>query len=251
MTILPGDTPLKGQTALVTGGGKRVGKEIALALASAGANLLIHYNTSSRASDEVAAEILSLGRKVDTIRGDLADPEQIDRIVSTMTHHAIKIDILVNSAAVYYPTPLGEITAEIWDKIQAINVRAPFLLSQALGREMKQRGSGLIVNISDCNLKRPYREFTPYFAAKAGLAIMTETLALELAPEVRVNSISPGTVLPPDESDPEFREQALNRSPLKIDGKPQDVATMVVYLATHGQFITGSDFRIDGGATIR
>lgn len=251
MTILRDELPLKGQTALVTGAGKRVGKEIALALAAAGANLLVHYNTSSRASDEVAAEILSMGRKVDTIRGDLADPAQIDRIVSTISQHDIRVDILINSAAVYYPTPLGSVTSETWDQIQAINVRAPFLLSQALGREMKLRGHGLIINISDCNLKRPYREFTPYFAAKAGLAIITETLALELAPEVRVNSISPGTVLPPEESGPGFREQALKRSPLKIDGKPQDIAAMVVYLATHGRYITGSDFRIDGGATIR
>jgi len=245
------DLPLKDKRALVTGASRRVGRAIALALANAGADLLIHYHTSSRESDLLAAEVLSIGRKVDTIRGDLSDPAQIANMLSELDRHEIAVDILVNSAAVYYPTPPGSITAETWDKIMAVNARAPFLLSQELGLKMKARKSGHIINITDCNLRRPYREFTPYFASKAALSIMTETLALELAPEVRVNAIAPGTVLPPDDANEEFTAQATRRSPLQLAGHPEDISEMVVYLVTHGRFITGSNFRIDGGATIR
>jgi NAD(P)-dependent dehydrogenase (short-subunit alcohol dehydrogenase family) len=244
-------TELEGKTALVTGAGVRVGRAIALALAQAGANILVHYNSSSRESDEVAAEILAMDRGVDTIRGDLSDPDQIALMLSELDRHEIGVDILVNSAAVYYPTPLAEVTAEMWDKIIAINLRAPFLLAQGLGLRMKARGSGLIVNIADCNLRRPYKDFTPYFAAKAGIAMITETLALDLAPEVRVNAISPGTVLPPEDAEVEFKTKAINRSPLGLEGDPDDIAQMVVYLAEKGRFITGSNFRVDGGATIR
>lgn len=242
---------LLGKRALVTGAGRRVGRAIALALARAGADIVVHYNQSAKESDAVAAEILEIGRQVDTIRGDLANSDSIALMIAELDRHEIGIDILVNSAAVYYPTPLADITPDVWDQIMAINLRAPFLLAQGLGLRMKARGQGCIVNIADCNLRRPYREFTPYFAAKAGVAMITETLALELAPEVRVNSISPGTVLPPDDAETEFKTQSINRSPLKIAGSPEDIADMIVYLAAKGRFITGSDMRVDGGATIR
>lgn len=242
---------LSGKRALITGAGKRVGRAIALALADAGADIVVHYHTSSRESDEVAAEVLSRGRRADTICGDLADPAKIDLMVNELNRHEIAVDILVNSASVYFPTTLGEITADHWDRIMAVNARAPFLLSQKLGMQMKARGDGLIINIADCNLDRPYRNYTPYFMSKAALHIMTETLALELSPEVRVNTISPGTVLVPDDAGSDFYEQAINRSPLKTEGRPEDIAQMVAYLAQHGRFITGSDFRVDGGATVR
>lgn len=242
---------LQGQTALVTGGGRRVGREIVLKLASLGAHVVIHYNTSSQESDAVAAEVLTMGAKADTVRANLADPAQIDLMVSELDRHAIAVDILINCAAVYGETPLGSITASAWDEIIAVNLRAPFLLSQALGTRMKERGTGSIINICDCNIRRPYRGFTPYFASKAGLAIITETLALELSPEVRVNAISPGTVLPPDDATAHFEEQAVQRTPIKQPGAPQDISNMVAYLTTHGRFITGSNFVIDGGATIR
>lgn len=242
---------LQGKRALVTGGGRRVGRAITLALARAGTDIVVHYNQSSKESDAVAAEVLDTGRQVDTIKGDLSDPAAIEQMLSELDRHEIAIDILVNSAAVYYPTPLSEVTPEIWDKIIAVNLRAPFLMAQGLGLRMKKRGQGCIINIADCNLQRPYRDFTPYFAAKAGVAMITETLALELSPEVRVNAISPGTVLPPDDADVNFKTQSINRSPLKIAGTPEDIADMAVYLAAKGRFITGSNIRVDGGATIR
>lgn len=242
---------LSGKRALITGASKRVGRAIALRLADMGANIIVHYNNSSRESDEVAAEILSMGRQVDTIKGDLSRPEDIAAIAGELDRHNLDIDILVNSAAVYYSTPLADVSADTWDSVMNINLRAPFLMCQAFGLRMKERGHGCIINIADSNVRRPYREFAPYLTSKAGLVMLTEALALELAPEVRVNAISPGTVLPPPDSDQEYREQAIRRSPLKVEGSPEDIAKMVGHLAAHGGFVTGTNITVDGGATIR
>jgi NAD(P)-dependent dehydrogenase (short-subunit alcohol dehydrogenase family) len=242
---------LTGKTALVTGAARRVGRVIALELARAGLNVIVHYNTSSRESDEVAAEILSMGRQAHTIFGDLEKPESIQAMAEELNRHGMEIDVLVNSAAVYCATPLPEVTVDSWDHIMNVNLRAPFLMCQAFGLKMKERGWGRIINIADCNVRRVYRNFTPYLASKAGVITLTESLALELAPEVTVNAIAPGTVMPPDKADDEFREQAVRRSPLKREGHADDVARMVRHLVEHGKFITGTVVTIDGGATIR
>lgn len=243
--------PLSGKRALVTGAGRRVGRAVALHLASLGADIIVHYNRSSQGADETAAEVLSMGRGADTIFGDLSDPGAIAKIVAELDRHEIAVDILVNSAAVYYPTPLPEISLETWDSIMNINLRGPFLLCQALGLRMKVRGDGLIVNIADSNVRRIYPNFLPYFISKAGVGMLTEAMALELAPEVRVNAIAPGTVLPPDDATDAFIDQAVRRSPLKLEGTPEDIARMVGYLAVHGRFITGATMTVDGGANIR
>ncbi len=243
--------PLTGKTALVTGAARRVGRAITTRLAQAGAGVLIHYNTSREEAEAFAAELTGQAPEVHIVQADLSDADSIQEMVEGLRISGHSVDLLVNSAAVYFPTELGNVTAATWDFIHNINLRAPFLLSQALGSQMKARGYGRIVNITDCNTRRPYREFAPYLASKAGLVSLTEALALELAPEVTVNSISPGTVLPPDDSESSYREAAIKRSPLKRAGTPEDIANMVAYLCEHGQFITGSNFTIDGGATIR
>lgn len=242
---------LAGQTALITGSARRVGRAIALELARAGAEVLIHYNTSRRESDELAAQILTGGGRAHTIHGNLERPEAITAMAMELDRHEMPVDILVNSAAVYFPTPLEEVTAEVFDQVMNINLRAPFLLAQAFGLRMKARGHGRIVNIADCNVARVYRNFTPYLASKAGLVTMTQALALELAPQVTVNAVAPGTVLPPDDASAEFVEQALRRSPLERSGSPEDVAKMVKFLIINGDFITGTTINVDGGATIR
>lgn len=242
---------LTGKTALITGAARRVGRAIAIRLAAMGADIVVHYHTSSRESDELAAEILGMGRKVDTIYADLEKPADIAAMAAELDRHKLNVDILVNSAAVYYQTPLDTINAETWDRIMAVNLRAPALLCQAFGMRMKARGAGTIINIADCNTRRVYRDFLPYLVSKAGIITLTEALALELAPEVRVNAIAPGTVLPPEDADMAFREKALNRSPLKTSGSPDDIAYMVGHLAAHGGFITGTVITVDGGATIR
>lgn len=242
---------LLGKTALVTGAARRVGREIALELARKGANVIIHYNKSSRESDAVAAEILTMGRQADTIYSDLSCLSAVQTMANELDRHSIDIDILVNSAAVYYPTPLNTVDEDCWNNIINVNLKAPFFLSQVFGLKMKERGYGRIVNIGDCNIRRVYRHFTPYMISKAGLVTMTEALALELSPEVTVNAVAPGTVLPPDDADTEFRHQAVKRSPLQKAGTPGDVARMVTYIVTQGDFMTGTVVTVDGGATIR
>ncbi len=242
---------LLGKRALVTGAARRVGRAITLRLAEMGADIIIHYHTSTRESDELAAEIMCMGRKVDTVYGDLEKPADIEAMAAELDRHNLHVDILVNSAAVYFPTPLKDVDVQTWDKIMNINLRAPALLCQAFGLRMKARGAGTIVNIADCNVRRVYRNFLPYLVSKAGVVTMTEALALELAPEVRVNAIAPGTVLVPENADEAFREQAIRRSPLQVPGSPDDVAKMVGHLAAHGGFITGTVITVDGGATIR
>lgn len=242
---------LAGKTALITGAARRVGRVITLRLAEMGADIVIHYHNSSRESDELAAEILTMGRKVDTIYGDLEKTADIAAMVAELDRHELHVDILVNSAAVYYATPLEELDPDAWDRIMNINLRAPALLCREFGLRMKARGAGTIINIADCNVRRVYRNYLPYLVSKAGMVTLTEALALELAPEVRVNAIAPGTVLPPDDADPAFREQAVRRSPLHLPGSPDDVAYMVGHLAAHGGFITGTVITVDGGATIR
>lgn len=238
-------------TALVTGAARRVGRVIAVALARAGYDVLVHYRSSETEARAVVAEIESLGRRAKAMQADLADWSQTAHLCEEIGRLGWQVDVLVNSASVYYETPLPTVTPAQWQELLAVNLQAPFVLTQLLGIEMKRRGRGRIINIADCNTTRVYRNFTPYLAAKAGLVAMTEATALELAPEVTVNAISPGTVLPPDESDAEYHEAAVRRSPLKRAGTPEDIADMVVYLATKGQFITGANFRVDGGATIR
>jgi pteridine reductase len=243
--------PLTGRTALVTGAARRVGRSIARRLAESGAAIIIHYNTSATEAAEFEAELLKVSPEVHTVQANLEDADSILEMVDGLRIADHRVDILVNSASVYFPTEIGHVDAATWNRIQNINLRAPFLLSQSLGLQMKTRGFGRIINIADCNTRRPYRQFAPYLASKAALACLTEALALEFAPEVTVNAVSPGTVLPPDDAGDAYREAAIKRTPLKRAGSPDDIANMVAYLCEHGEFITGSNFTIDGGATIR
>ncbi|MGI8907296.1 MAG: SDR family NAD(P)-dependent oxidoreductase [Candidatus Sumerlaeaceae bacterium] len=238
-------------TALVTGAAKRVGLSIALALARAGSNVILHYHRSHDEAVAAHKQIESLGRRAWLVEANLSDPQDIDRMLAAIAAGCPPVDILVNSASVYYRTPLGEATVAQWDDNVNVNLRAPFLLGKSLGRQMVLRGSGKIVNITDCAIRRPYRDFTPYIVSKAGLMALTESLALELAPHVQVNAVAPGTVLLPDNAPQEQYVQSLQRAPLKKIGSPGDVAAMVVYLVEHGDFMTGGYYSVDGGAGMR
>jgi pteridine reductase len=241
---------LKNNWCLVTGGSKRVGLAISRALAEAGANLILHYRSSREQAESAAAELSSLGAEVRLVQADLGDAESVQRMLAELDGGPT-VDVLVNSASVYYPTPLAEVTLQQWNDNLHVNLQGPFLLSQHLGLKMVQRGRGRIVNIVDCNLRRPYRGFLPYLVSKAGLMSLTECLALELAPQVQVNAVAPGTVLLPPDATEEQRETSIRRSPLKRIGDPEDVARMVLHLVLHGDFMTGGYYAVDGGSGIR
>ena len=240
---------LAGTWAVVTGGHVRVGRAIALALARAQMNLIITYRTGAAAAEKTVADFKALGVQAHALAVDLADAKSVvdvaDKILA-LTGPLLRV--LVNSASVYYETPLGEITAETWDSLIATNLRAPFLLSQRLGLAMKASG-GHIVNIGDSAGIRPYRGYLPYLASKAGLIYMTQALALELAPEVQVNCVCPGAVLLPEKTS-EAEAAALREGiPLQRLGTPEEIANAVRYFV-ESEFTTGSVLMVDGGRLI-
>lgn len=234
---------------MVTGGAKRVGRAIALTLARAGMDIVLHYNRSETAAVATAAEIRAMGKECTMVSADLQDAKSVDALLASaeLSH----VDVLVNSASVFFRTPIETVTAEEWDRVMAVNLRAPFFLAQRLGLAMKQRGHGKIINIADCSARRPYRNYLPYIVSKGAIVTMTQALALEFAPEVQVNCVAPGTVLLPESKEfDKLRGPIEKRTPLKRIGSPEDVAKMVLFLVKEGEFMTGGYYPVDGGAGI-
>ncbi len=237
---------IPGRTALVTGGARRVGREIALHLARAGADIVLHYHRSAAAASAVAGEIRALGRRCDLVRANLADAQAVESLAAALP----PVDILVNCASVFSRTDFATLTAAAWDEVMAVNLRAPFLLSRVLGPAMVRRGSGKIIQVSDAAVRRPYRNYAAYLVSKAALEALTSVLALELAPAVQVNTVAPGTVLWNDDHSQELKDLIVRKTPLGRIGSPADVARTVVFLAEHGDFVTGSTYAVDGGVGI-
>ena len=237
---------IEGKVALVTGAAKRVGRSIALALAERGAELVVHYRDSEREAYEVLAQAKRYGGKPVAVRADLASSADLAEMVETAMRAFGRIEILVNSAAVFYRTPFASLMEADWDRFLTVNLKAPFLLCRQIGEIMRRQGRGKIVNLADIAGTKVWAEFIPYAVSKAGLLALTAGLAKALAPAVQVNAIAPGTVLLPEESTPEEREQALRRVPLKRLGSPEDVVRGVLYLI-ESDFVTGEVLNVDGG----
>ncbi len=239
---------LTGKTALVTGASKRVGRAIALALAKKGAQLVLHYNTSKDEAQKTSAEIAALGVKCRMIQADLSKPADIEKMVSELKKDA-KIDILVNSASLYFKTPVESADEKQWDTLMDVNLKAPYLLSLAIGREMAKGPGGKIVNIADWSGFRPYKDFMAYCAAKGGLITLTKSLARDFAPKVSCNAVAPGPVLAPPDMDDKEKEAIAKTTALGRWGKPEDVANAVVFLAEN-DFVNGIVLVVDGGRSI-
>jgi pteridine reductase len=240
---------LAGNWAVVTGGHVRVGRAIAFGLAHAGMNLIITYRTAAAAAETTVAEFKALGVEAHALQVELANAKSVvDAADQILLQTGSSLRVLVNSASVYYETPLGETSAEAWDHLLAINLRAPFLLSQRLGLAMKASG-GHIINIGDWAGIRPYRGYLPYLVSKAGLIHMTRSLALELAPEVQVNCVCPGAVLPPETSTESEASALREETPLHRLGTPEEIARAVQYFV-ESEFATGSILMVDGGRLI-
>lgn len=237
---------LEGTRAMVTGAAVRVGREIALELARAGAHVLLHHRASVERARATAAEIRELGVECTLLHGDLGDPDDLRRL----GEEAADADVLVNSASIFPRTPLADLTIETFDEILAVNLRAPFFLARTVGLAMKRRGRGVIVNIADWAARRPYTGYLPYCVSKAGLVAATEGLARSLAPEVRVNTVAPGPVMLPEDMPEETRQAVLRGTPLRREGTPGDVARAVRFLVEGSDFITGAFLTVDGGRLI-
>lgn len=242
---------LSGSVALVTGGAQRLGRAIALALAREGTSISLHYGASAGAAHQTAAEIAALGVEVEPFQADLADPAQITGLIDALEARFGRLDVLVNSAASFQKQSFAEITADDWDRVLAVNLRAPFLLSQAAARLMRSAGRdapALIVNLADLSGVHAWKGYAHHAVSKAGLIHLTKVAARELAPDVRVNAIVPGPILPPpgvDETSQRWREIA-GRTPLGRAGTAEDVGRAVIFLA-QGDFITGVILPVDGG----
>ncbi|MGH7984837.1 MAG: SDR family NAD(P)-dependent oxidoreductase [Candidatus Binataceae bacterium] len=238
---------LKGKVALVTGAGKRVGHTIALELAARGAIAAIHYRASRAEAEQTVATIAKNGGRASAFLANLEQLAEIEAMVAAVLTEFGRLDILVNNASVFYRKPLEELTERDWDLNLDTNLKAPFFLSKFAGAAMRRQGAGKIINIGDWAGIRPYKNYLPYTVSKAGLIGLTRALAKALAPEVQVNCVALGPVMPPDDYEIEERERLRNATLTKSLGSPQDVARAVLFLCEGTDFATGSTLLLDGG----
>ncbi len=245
------DASLTGKTVLITGGARRVGAAIGRTLHGAGANLVVHYRKSANEVAQLADELNgSRAKSVVTFQADLLDLGKLPALVEFAVRSFGSLDVLVNNASTFYPTKIGEITPAAWDDLMGTNLKVPLFLSQAAATALKKSG-GLILNIVDIHALRPLRNYTVYCAAKAGLHMVTRSLAKELGPEVRVNGISPGPVLWPEhDGDSTTRAKIIQRTILQKMGTPEDIARTALFFASQAPFITGQILAVDGGRSV-
>lgn len=242
---------LDGKVALVTGAARRIGAAIATALHRAGANVAIHYRGSA---DEAQALVHALNERREesaiAIQADLLDTDRLPALVAGVVDWGGRLDVLVNNASTFYPTPIGNITAADWDDLVGTNLKAPLFLAQAACDELQSR-RGTIVNIVDIHAQRPLRDHTVYGPAKAGLKMLTLSLAKDLAPDIRVNGVSPGAILWPEGGmNDAAKKSILAQVPLARPGDPADIAAAVLYLVRDADYVTGQVIAVDGGRSV-
>jgi pteridine reductase len=241
------DAALQGRVALVTGAAKRIGRAVAMRLASEGADVVVHYHRSKAEADEVVAQIAKLGRKSAALQADLCSVGEIQQLFQQTADQFGRLDILVNSAANFIPARLEDATEKIWDDALDTNLKAPFFCAQAAAPLLKITG-GVIITFADIGGVLPWTGYIPHCASKAGVIMLTKCLAKALAPEVRVNAIAPGTITM--SGDPsEWEADFIRRAPLHRAGTPNDVADAVSYLI-QAKFVTGQVLILDGGRTL-
>ena len=242
---------LSGKTALLTGAARRIGATIARHLHAAGANIVLHYRSSADAAAALAGELNGIrANSVVTFEADLLDLEQLQALPGVATGNFGTLDILVNNASTFYPTPMGDITEIDWNDLIGTNLKAPLFLAQAASSALHERG-GLIINLADIHGMRPLRRYPVYSVAKAGVIMLTLSLARELGPHVRVNAVAPGPVLwPEDGLDPALQAKILARTALKRPGSAVDVARACLFFAAEAPYVTGQILAVDGGRSI-
>jgi pteridine reductase len=250
MTSIENST-LHGQVVLITGGARRIGAEIARTLHAAGANVFIHYRSSAAAAIALADELNKARARSAAIHAaHLLNAEAPDKLVAAALLEFGRLDILINNASSFYPTPVGTISAPQWDDLMGSNLKAPLFLSQAATPSLRAK-NGLIINMVDIHALRPLKAHPVYCAAKAGLAMLTRSLARELGPEIRVNGIAPGPVLWPEgHMDEALKREIIDKTALKRPGAARDIARTALFLAKDAPYITGQIIAVDGGRSI-
>jgi NAD(P)-dependent dehydrogenase (short-subunit alcohol dehydrogenase family) len=236
---------IEGARILVTGGARRVGRVIVESLARRHAHVIVHYHQSADDANSLATSLRAEGASVELVSANLEDQDAVSDLVNKLND----IDVLVNSAAIFPRTPLAQLNPEVWARTLSTNLTGPVFLAAQLGQKMRASGHGVIVNITDCGIRRPYKNYLPYLVSKAGLEMATQVLAIELAPEVRVVAVAPGTVLPPEDTSPRMRETLAKKSLLQKCGHPENVAQAVIF-AIENDFLTATTITVDGGTVL-
>ena len=241
---------LAGKVALVTGASHRIGARIARTLHEAGMDLVLHYRSSGAAARALMEELVAeRPASVLPLQADLAESSVYSWIAEQVYAWRGRLDVLVNNASSFFPTPLGETTEKQWNDLMGSNLKAPFFLAQALAPLLREH-RGSIVNLVDIYAERPLQNHPVYSMAKAGNAMMVKALALELGPEVRVNGVAPGAILWPEQGPPEEEQQKiLARTALNRLGTPEEIAGTVLFLVRDADYITGQIIAVDGGRT--
>ena len=241
------------RVVLITGGAKRVGAAICRRLHAAGADLMVHYRSSSDEARALQDELNA--RRADSValvRADLLRAGAAATLVADTVERFGGIDVLVNNASSFYSTPVGEITEQAWDDLVGTNLKAPLFLSQAAAPHLRRR-QGCVVNVIDIHAERPLKNYLVYNAAKGGLLALTRSLARELGPEVRVNGVSPGAIMWPEDDewqDEVARQRIVNTSLLKRVGEPDDIARAVAFFVHEAPYVTGQVLAVDGGRNV-
>jgi len=239
-------TDLHGAVAVITGGARRLGKSIALALANGGCHVVLNYRTSAAEAEATAAEVRTAGVRALTVHGDVGHAAAVEHLLEATLAELGRVDVLVANAGVFQRTPLATLTEGDWDTMLTNNLKTTYLCAQRFGLHMRAHGGGCIVTLADVAGIRPWVDYLPYSISKAGIIALTHALAKELAPSVRVNAIAPGPVLFPEVFDPGVRQREIERTLLKREGHPQNIADAALFLIRN-DYITGVVLPVDGG----
>lgn len=242
---------LTGKTVLITGAAQRIGRALTLAMADAGAHVVLHANRSIADAQQLAEALDRPDRRAWALAADLADADAVQRLAADALALTGRIDVLINNASRFERTPVESASLADWDGHMAVNVRAPWLLAQALAPAMRQAGAGKIVNLTDYLAVRPVRAYVPYEVSKAALDGLTRALAKALAPEVQVNAVALGPILPAAGMAEGDEAALIRRLPLQRWGSPDDVVAAVRFLVEGTDFATGTILSVDGGSLVR
>jgi len=241
------------KVALITGGARRVGAAVCRSLHAAGLDLMVHYRSSADDARALQAELNAVrAESVALVQADLLNVSSLPSMVNDTVRQFGRLDVLINNASSYYPTPVGEVGEGEWEDLMGTNLKTPLFLSQAAAPHLK-RNHGCIVNIVDIHADRPMRNYLVYSVAKGSLLALTRALASELGPEVRVNGVSPGVILWPEDerwSDEVARQRIIHTTLLKRVGEPEDIARTVRFLVLDAPYVTGQIIAVDGGRSI-
>ncbi len=241
-------TSLAGKVALVTGAAKRIGRSVALRLASEGADVIVNYRGSKAEAGEIVSQIVAMGRRSIAIQGDVSKRADVLALFASVEREFGRLDILVNNAGMFFPAKFEDLTEEQWDTILDTNLKSQFLCSQAAAPMLRRSGNGRIINFASLGGLLAWPAYTHYCVSKAGVIMLTRCLARALAPEITVNAIAPGTISLPGDA-PEIAEDFIRRAPLRRAGGPEDIDDAVVFLA-QSPFITGQVIVVDGGRSL-